>query len=232
MQLETLSAPLEIKLAGSTDAGEFEGYGSFFGNRDSHGDVIVAGAFAGSLEERKAQGRGLPAMHFNHGLPEVGGERGVGVWKAMSEDSKGLHVRGRLSGMSTDRGRYLYERVKDGAIAGLSIGYRVAPNGAVFGKGKGEPKRILKALHLFEVSLVDEPSNAMARVDGVKLAAIGDLEDLLRRGGLSKAAARTLAAGGWPALTGEAPPDTDGPAMRALLDALDTNLADLKGMSR
>lgn len=237
MQLETLSAPLEIKLASNTETGEFEGYGSFFGNVDRVGDVMQAGAFAATLAERKAAGLPLPPMHFNHGLPEMGGERGVGVWKEMAEDSRGLRVKGRLSGMNTDRGRYLFERVRDGAIGGISIGFSIRPNGAEYSRG-GAARRTLKAINLAEVSIVDEPANTLARVESVKLAGIGDLESLLRRGGLSKAAARLVAAGGWPALSDEPEPDMaelkalEAAAAAELSRALDHNLTELKGLIR
>lgn len=234
MDLETLSAPLEIKFAGSLDTGEFSGYGAFFGNTDSHGDVVVPGAFATSLAERKAAGRGLPPMHFNHGIPELGGERGVGVWQEIAEDAHGLRVKGRLSGMNTDRGRYLFERLKDGAIGGMSIGYREPPGGAEAARGPGGHRRTLKSISLAEISIVDEPSNALARVEAVKLAGIGDLEALLRRGGLSKAASRLVASGGWPALSDE--PDHDPEERKAAATALlgrfeallNRNLSDLR----
>lgn len=157
----------EVKFA-TTGGGEgtFSGYGAMFGNIDSHGDMILPGAFAESLAERKAQGRGVP-MHLMHrifggdGLP-------VGVWTNVEEDDKGLKVEGKISGMNTDAGRRIFELVKDGALGGLSIGYKVKPNGAAYGKKPGEPKRTLKNLHLGEVSLVDDPSNAMTRVNEIK----------------------------------------------------------------
>jgi HK97 family phage prohead protease len=159
-------APLELKFTDGAPAGEFSGYGAVFGNTDSHGDVIQPGAFADSIAERKAQGRAVP-MHLMHrvyggdGLP-------VGVWTNLIEDDKGLKVTGKISGMNTDTGRLLYERVKDGALGGLSIGYKVRPNGASYGKKAGEPKRTLKSLDLREISLVDDPSNALSRVDEMK----------------------------------------------------------------
>ena len=236
MALETLSAPLEIKLASNTDSGEFSGYGSFFGNTDRHGDVVHPGAFRATLEERKARGWGLPPMHFNHGLPEMGGERAIGVWSEMTEDTKGLRVRGRISGMNTDRGRHYYERLKDGAIGGMSIGFAVRPNGAEFVKGIGGSRRNLKAVNLAEVSIVDEPSNTLARVEAVKLAGPGHLETLLRRGGLSKAAAHQIVAGGWPALAGDLDPypePDDGrraAAAEAFARLLDRQTNELKGL--
>jgi len=162
-------APLELKFAGSPDAGEFEGYGAVFGNIDQHGDRILPGAFTATLAERKAAGGTVP-MHVNHGLPQLGGQRAVGIWTDLAEDAKGLRAKGKISGMNTDAGRNLYERVKDGAFPGLSIGYKVAPGGAIYGTKAGEPRRSLKTIHLGELSLVDTPSNGLALIDAVKTA--------------------------------------------------------------
>lgn len=164
---EICAVPFEFKLAaGDAGAsGTVEGYGSVFGNVDSHGDVILPGAFASSLAERKAQGRVLP-MHVMHGV--FGGD-GVpaGVWNDVAEDSKGLHVKGKISGVNTDAGRLLYERVKDGALGGLSIGYSV-PEGGSEKSAQSGARRTIKHANLFEVSLVDDPSNALSRVTELK----------------------------------------------------------------
>ncbi|SFL18372.1 HK97 family phage prohead protease [Methylorubrum salsuginis] len=166
MQPDVFVAPLELKFAEAGADGTFSGYGAVFGNIDSHGDLILPGAFAESLAERKAQGRGVP-MHVMHGV--YGGDGvPVGIWTKVEEDEHGLRVEGKLSGMNTDVGRMRYELVKDGALSGLSIGYRIKKNGAVYGQKAGDPKRTLKALHLGEISLVDDPSNAMARVTEMK----------------------------------------------------------------
>ncbi|MBB2164332.1 HK97 family phage prohead protease [Gluconacetobacter sp. 1b LMG 1731] len=165
--LKVCAVPFEFKLAPGDAgvAGAVEGYGAVFGNTDSHGDVISPGAFAASLAERKAQGRALP-MHVMHGV--FGGD-GVpaGVWHDVSEDSKGLHVKGKISGVNTDAGRLLYERVKDGALGGLSIGYSVPEGGAAKASQPGA-RRQIKQANLFEVSLVDDPSNALSRVTELK----------------------------------------------------------------
>lgn len=163
--MDAIFAGTEFKFASDEATGEFSGYASVFGNQDSHGDLIAPGAFTETLAEKKAQGRTIP-MHVMHafggdGLP-------VGVWKSISEDQSGLFVEGKISGMNTDAGRLLYERVKDGALGGISIGYRVKSGGSKLGKGAGEPKRTLTNLHLGEISLVDEPSNALSRVREIK----------------------------------------------------------------
>lgn len=174
MQPDVFVAPLELKFAENAAEGTFSGYGAIFGNVDSHGDVIAPGAFAESLAERKAQGRGVP-MHVMHGT--YGGDGvPVGVWTSVVEDERGLRVEGKLSGMNTDAGRMRFELVRDGALSGLSIGYRVKKNGATYGQKPGEPKRTLKSLHLGEISLVDDPSNALARVTEMKRVARAEMK--------------------------------------------------------
>ncbi|GFE94804.1 HK97 family phage prohead protease [Acetobacter persici] len=190
--IEICAVPFEVKFAaGDAGAnGHVEGYGAVFGNTDSHGDAIMPGAFARSIAERKAQGRSLP-MHVMHGI--FGGD-GVpaGVWNEMAEDSKGLHVKGKISGTNTDAGRLLYERVKDGALGGLSIGYSVPQGGSVKLTDPGGPKRQIKQANLFEVSLVDDPSNALARVTELKRRSAGEYKATLQATAAIQAVAQAL----------------------------------------
>ena len=44
---QRLDVPLSLKSV--SDSGEFEGYGSVFGVKDSHDDVVMSGAFAASF---------------------------------------------------------------------------------------------------------------------------------------------------------------------------------------
>nr|MXE06771.1 HK97 family phage prohead protease [Escherichia coli] len=44
---QRLDVPLSLKSV--SDSGEFEGYGSVFGVKDSHDDVVMSGPFAASL---------------------------------------------------------------------------------------------------------------------------------------------------------------------------------------
>lgn len=185
-------APLELKFSETTPAGVFSGYAAVFGNQDSHGDIIKPGAFAESLADSKAAGRPIP-MHLMHRV--YGGDGvPVGVWPSLSEDDHGLKVEGKISGMNTDGGRLLFERVKDGALGGLSIGYKVKPDGAVLGKKAGEPKRILTNLDLKEISLVDSPSNALSRVDQIKSAMIDEIKELMKTADVGKASAAIASA--------------------------------------
>lgn len=175
--MEHFNAPFEVKFVDDKPQGYFEGYGAVFGNIDDGGDLIEPGAFAKSLLERERAGRGLPPLYKMHGAMTGNMSEPIGVWEAMSEDSKGLAVKGRLIGLDTEQGKWNYAQLRDGAFKGLSIGYRVMPGGSKSGSGRpGEPRRYLKAVHLREVSLVDDPMNNMARLDYVKAAGLLDLD--------------------------------------------------------
>jgi phage head maturation protease len=54
--------------------------------------------------------------------------------------------------------------MKGGALDGLSIGYNVKKSSP----GRGTTKRWLEVINLREISIVDEPSNDLARVTTVK----------------------------------------------------------------
>lgn len=214
---------LEFKFAPEAmDAktGEFAGYGAVFGNVDSHGDIIEPGAFRESLSQWEAKGA-LPAMKLMHGSaanPFTGSDLPVGKWKAMREDNRGLYVEGKLSGMDTDRGRFHYALMQDGALSGLSIGYKALRAA----RGSGQIKRRLQSLRLMEVSLVPEGSNEQARITDMKSWDEGDLpslpqfEDFLREAGFSKSQATAIAGKGLaPLLRGE--PGNDQAAFAAKL---------------
>jgi HK97 family phage prohead protease len=165
--MDFVIAPLELKLAagGQVDPGTFSGYAAVFGNVDSHGDVIAPGAFKASLDQRAAIGRRNVPMHVQHAV--LGGDGlPVGVWSSVAEDSKGLRVEGKISGMDTDVGRLHYARLKDGAYGGLSIGFRTKKASDL--KGSGTGKRLVEQVELHEISLVSDPSNAQAIVEEFK----------------------------------------------------------------
>lgn len=175
-------SPFEYKLATSDD-GTFEGYGAIFNNVDSHKDVIESGAFTDTLAEHR-RANTMPAMLLMHGIDPVNGEIPIGIWTGMQEDSKGLHVQGKLA-LKTQRGSEAYALMKmepRAAISGLSIGYRakrftIHPAGQ---KSDGR-RRTLNAVHLGEVSLVTDPSNGLARVSSVKMMDAGDRVTLALR---------------------------------------------------
>jgi HK97 family phage prohead protease len=228
MKRETRVEPIEFKFDGS-EAMSFSGYGASFGNVDSYGDVIAPGAFTKTLKEAKSSGT-WPAMLLQHGNM-LGGDDNmpVGVWTDMREDAKGLHVEGVLA--DTQRGRDAYTLLKMSprpAISGMSIGYR-AIEWSMRSRPE-EPRRTLKAVDLFEVSLVTFPANGKSRVEHVKSAdaitTIREFEDFLRDvGGFSRAAAKSIAAGGFK----EADPRDEAARLAELKALLGRNTLILQG---
>lgn len=108
---QRLDVPLSLKSV--SDSGEFEGYGSVFGVKDSHDDVVMSGAFAASLRawsDRKA----LPALLWQHRMDEP-----IGVYTEMKEDDVGLYVRGRLLIDDDPLAKRAHAHMKAGSLSPL-----------------------------------------------------------------------------------------------------------------
>ena len=185
----------ELKFAaddGGAQAMSFTGYGAVFGNVDSYGDVIEAGAFSKFLADVKSGEQPWPAMLSQHGGWQMSAEdmTPIGVWTDFAEDGHGLKVTGQLA--DTPRGLEMYKLMKMSprpAIDGMSIGY-IAKEWEPRSKPE-DPKRKLKRIDLIEVSIVTRPANGKARVESVKHDwTERDFERLLTRdAGLSRSEA-------------------------------------------
>lgn len=184
----------ELKFAADegAQAMSFTGYGAVFGNVDSYGDVIEAGAFSKFLADVKAGNQPWPAMLSQHGGWQMSAEdmTPIGVWTDFAEDGHGLKVTGQLA--DTPRGLEMYKLMKMSprpAIDGMSIGY-IAKEWEPRTKPE-DPKRRLKRIDLIEVSIVTRPANGKARVESVKHDwTERDFERLLTRdAGLSRSEA-------------------------------------------
>ena len=127
----------------------FAGYAAVFDRPDRGGDVVRAGAFARSLA---GGGRRVPLL-WQHDCA-----RPIGRIEYLREDRRGLRVIARLSGSAA--AREAAALLKDGAVGGLSFGYRVR-------EASGEAPRELRDLDLVEVSLVTFPMQPKARVHAV-----------------------------------------------------------------
>lgn len=177
-----------VKALGDDNSGEFEGYGSVFGVVDSYGEVVDKGAFADSLAKH-----GMPKLLLQHMTWMVGG-----VYLEAREDDHGLYVKGKLN-LGVQAAREAYELLKQGAISGLSIGFR--PVVEEYNNESGITH--LKQVRLYEVSLVTFPANEAATVSAVKSApgTVRDFEKFLREGGYSQQEAKLIASKGFNALT-------------------------------
>lgn len=138
--------------------GEFEGYASLFGVMDLGRDVVMPGAFRESLERRGNLGVKLLWQHDPH--------QPVGIWRSIEEDSRGLYVRGALD-LEQAKSREILSLMRQGALDGLSIGYRTE----IERKDPETGLRRLERIDLWEISLVTFPLLPQARVQRVKSAA-------------------------------------------------------------
>lgn len=188
---ERKEAAVEIAEVGHD--GRFEGYASLFGEADLSGDVVMAGAFARSLRQRGARG---VRMLFQHDPAQP-----IGRWDAIAEDHRGLYVRGRLS-LTTAKGREVHALMRDGALDGLSIGFRTIRARA---EKRAGLRRIFEA-DLWEISVVTFPMLPTARIAEVKggLPTTRQFERWLTRDArLTRKQARQVIAQGFASLTDE-----------------------------
>jgi uncharacterized protein len=137
--------------------GVIAGYASLFGEVDLGGDVVARGAFAESL---KRGGPGRVRMLFQHDPTEP-----IGVWDEIREDGMGLRVRGRLT-LGVARAREVWALIREGAIDGLSIGFK--PVTARRDTRTGV--RRLERVDLWEISIVTFPMLPKARIGRTKAA--------------------------------------------------------------
>jgi HK97 family phage prohead protease len=137
--------------------GSVEGYASLFGEIDQARDMVMPGAFAQTLRVRGV--RRIP-MLFQHDPAEP-----VGIWQEITEDWRGLRVRGRLI-PDVKRARELLALLRVGAADGLSIGFKTV-------KARIDPQsrvRKLVEVDLWEISIVTFPLLPGARVRAVQEA--------------------------------------------------------------
>ncbi len=193
---QRLDIPLTVKSVG--DSGEFEGYGSVFGVKDSYSDIIVPGAFAKSLAAWQEKGR-LPALLWQHNMSEP-----IGIYTEMREDETGLYLKGRLLIDDDPLAKRAHAHMKAGSLSGLSIGYVLND----YDYDNQKDAFILKDIDLWEVSLVTFPANDEARISNVKsLLERGEtpppskVEKALREVGFSGSQAKAFMAKGYSAIT-------------------------------
>jgi uncharacterized protein len=148
-ELEIKNYSFEVK---ATSENEFEGYASVFGNKDSHNDIIVKGAFSKTIQESK---RVKVLWQHDPWQP-------IGKPIAMSEDSKGLHVKAKIS--NTTLGKDVVQLMKDGVIDELSIGFNTVKDEWDHDK----KSRLIKEVKLWEFSPVTFASNEKANISNVK----------------------------------------------------------------
>jgi len=130
-------------------------------------DVIVRGAFARSVSERRRQGRPVPLLDSHDPTQPVG----LIPVESIVEDADGLHVRAEVN-LETPRGRELHALARQGALA-FSVGFQTIRDEVL------PDRRLVLEAELLEGSLVSAGCNPDARILAVKGAGLAQiLEDL------------------------------------------------------
>ena len=163
-----------------TGSGGFGGYASVFGDLDSVGDIVLAGAYAEAASAFISEGW-LAADHT------WGVKDDLGIITQAFEDGHGLKVEAEFHPTADAQAvrEKILNRLGKGKSVKLSIGY--IPLDAEIVSGKEAAKylrdqspanvqaveavlkvRLLKKIKLFEVSLVSVPALASAAVTGAK----------------------------------------------------------------
>ncbi len=183
---ETRAYDFQIKTL--DENGYFSGYGSVYGNTDSYNDVIVHGAFDDFLSKNAP---GTVKLLWQHDPAQP-----IGTYKIIKSDETGLFVEGQLLVNDVAKAKEAHALLKAGAISGLSIGFTINQDGAVWGN---DGKRYINSIALWEISIVTFPANKLATIQGVKsFETIREFETFLRDvGGMPSAKAKSIASHGF-----------------------------------
>lgn len=144
------TSTINIKSIDST--GVFTGYASVFNVIDEQNDSIQSGAFKKCISKPSKI-----KLLWQHNTSEP-----IGIIEELNEDAHGLYIKARLL-LDLPKARETYSLIKNEAISGLSIGYRIDDFNYDL---KGV--RYIKRLTLLEISVVTFPANTEATITNVK----------------------------------------------------------------
>lgn len=210
--MEFAGSPFEIKQL--DDSGVIEGVLAGFGDTDHGGDRLAPGCLSKSLAARTVP---LP-MLLHHDL-----KRPIGAWKSWDERGDGLHVKGSLT-LSTRDAQEAHALAKDGALTGLSIGWK-----PVRASHDAKGVRNITEAELFEGALVSVPMHDRARVTSIKsICGARDIAELLQEAGVSGRRAKAAAGAAWKAIN-ELPEDQASADVARLFEQHSARLAAIGG---
>jgi HK97 family phage prohead protease len=159
------------------DGRTLEGYAAVFGASarisDTRGDFdesIEPGAFTRSLSNR------TPVMQWEHGKDPRVGLVPIAAIDAISEDTKGLHVRARLFDNAVVEP--IRQAIAGGAVKGMSFRFQVPDGGDVWEQTRSRvDKRRVRAADVYEVGPVVWPAYDSATLSVRSLLASFDAEE-------------------------------------------------------
>lgn len=161
--------PVKIKTAAELAAagvelgeGEFVGYASVFGNKDSTGDVVIQGAFGESLQRYGENGAGIPA-YWSHRMDDP--MMNIGQTVEAKEDEHGLRVRVKLD-LENPNAVYAHKLIKEGRVSQMSFAYDIKD--WAFVETDDDYYFELRKLNVHEVSVVPVGANQETELLAVK----------------------------------------------------------------
>ncbi len=212
--MDYAASAFEIKTL--TESGSIEGLLAGFYNVDHGGDKLLFGAFTKTLAVRTTP---LP-MLLHHDM-----KRPIGAWKSWQETSQGLYVKGALT-LATRDAQEAHALAKDGALTGLSIGWKLKAGQVDRQTGI----HTISEAELFEGSLVAVPMNDKARVTSVKsIGGARDIEDILQEAGMSGRKAKAAASAAWKAINEQSDEAAAEAEAHAILNASAARIAAIGG---
>lgn len=142
-------------------------------NVDKSGDVVE---FNASLEAFKNWGGNIREMHHPIAVGKAISYEPVEIESEDGEKYKAIKVSAYISKGAQDT----WEKILDGTLKAFSIGGKIMEKSESTEKMfRGRPVNVIKKYTLGELSLVDNPANALATVDIIKMDTDGNLDYIL-----------------------------------------------------
>jgi hypothetical protein len=143
-------------------------------NVDKSGDIVE---FEASLEAFKNWGGNIREMHAPIAVGKAVNYQPVIVKDEHGNEYNAIRVDAYISKGAQDT----WEKILDGTLKAFSIGGKILEKSESTTKMfRGKPVNVIKKYSLGELSVVDNPANAIATVDIVKRDASGDLNYVLQ----------------------------------------------------
>ena len=142
-------------------------------NIDKSGDIVE---FSASLEAFKNWGGNIREMHAPIAVGKAVGFEPIEITAEDGTVYNAIKVHAYISRGAQDT----WEKVLDGTLKAFSIGGKIMEKAESAEKMfRGRPVNVIKKYMLGELSLVDNPANALAIVDIIKMDVDGNLEYIL-----------------------------------------------------
>lgn len=134
--------------------GIIKGIGSYYGNEDSDGDVMVKGCYEESLVGRKGR---IPYL-YNHNMNQLIGKL------ELFDNEKSLDFEATLA-VETSLGKDVFELIKGGFLKENSVGFKARRDDM---EQKSDGLNYITKATLYEISAVTVAANPLAVIQGFK----------------------------------------------------------------